>query len=144
MGSKLRYAEGTGVPVERSKAELDRLLSKHGATQRGVLVDDGASVGRALVMFTLDGRQYRIDVPLPTRKEFPDGRQREQRTRERWRALILMVKAKLELCALGVSTVEREFLADLVLPDGKRLHAALINGIRKAYETGQMPPLLPE
>jgi len=137
-----RYAEGTGVPVERSKAELERLLTRHGASQRGIMEDD--AIGRAIVMFTLEGRQYRIDVPLPTRKEFPEQRRREQRTRERWRALILMVKAKLELCALGVSTVEREFLADLVLPDGQRLHAALINGIRKAYETGSMPPLLPE
>jgi len=142
MAKHSRYAEGTEVPVERSKAELDRILSKHGAGQRGILDDDVA--GRAIVMFALEGRQYRIDVPLPSKKEFRAERQHEQRVRERWRALILMVKAKLELCALGVSTVEREFLADLVLPDGQRVHAALMTGIRKAYETGTMPPLLPE
>ena len=140
--TKARYAEGTEVPIERSKEELQRLLTKHGASQRGVMEDD--AIGRALVMFTLEARQYRMDVPLPSPKEHPDPRQREQRTKERWRAIVLMVKAKLELCALGVSTIEREFLADLVLPDGQRVHTALMKGIRKAYETGEMPPLLPE
>lgn len=41
------YAAGTTVPVERSRAELDKILAKHGATQRGVVQDDEA--GRAAV-----------------------------------------------------------------------------------------------
>jgi hypothetical protein len=151
------YAEGTEVSVERSKAELEGLLSKHGATQRGVLSDDDE--GRAVVMFTLKSRQYRLNVPLPkfeafARKYDRHGRwsprnaeqQRvafEQGCRERWRAVVLVIKAKLELVSLGVTTVEREFLADLVLPDGRRVHDALEEGIRTAYATGQMPPLLP-
>ena len=36
----MTFAEGTSVPVERSKAELDGLLAKHGASQRAMGSDD--------------------------------------------------------------------------------------------------------
>lgn len=32
--STRRYAQNTQVPVDRSRAELESLLQKHGATQR--------------------------------------------------------------------------------------------------------------
>lgn len=66
----------------------------------------------------------------------------DQVARERWRALVLLVKAKLELVALGISTVEREFLADIALPDGRTVHEAMRELLQRAYETGDMPPLL--
>ena len=154
----MTYAAGTTVSVDRSKNELDAILGKHKATQRGVMTDDDA--GMALVVFTLDARQYRLEVPLPKRGDFatkparhrygypikltPERQRKahDQACRERWRAVVLLVKAKLELVAIGVSTVEREFLADLVLPNGARVHAALFDGIKRAYETGTMTPLL--
>jgi hypothetical protein len=105
------YAQGTDVSVAKSKAEVDALLGKHGATQRGVMNDDEKSL--ASILFALAGRCYRIDVPLP--------KSGEQEQRERWRAVVLMVKAKLELVAIGASSVEREFLADLIMADGHKL-----------------------
>lgn len=156
------FAEGTEVPVEKSRAEIDGLLGKHGATQRVLAMDDER--GLAIVAFTLKARQYRLELPIPTKEDVwpkagkePQGwhttfdsarqnawvdKQREQRTRERWRALVLLLKGKLEIVRLGFSTVEREFLADLVLPNGERMHAALEDKIESAYQTGGMPPLL--
>lgn len=170
----MTYAAGTSVSVEKSKFELDTLLKKHGASQRAFADDDTG--GRAVVVFTLSGRQYRLEVPLPRRDDFKprtygDGgkllpkEQRvdeprgwrawgatsrdawvqsryEQATRERWRAVLLLVKAKLEIVALGLSSVEKEFLADLVLSDGRRVHDALKAPIESMYATGKMPPLL--
>ena len=40
----MTYASGTSVPVERSRAELETLLAKHGADQRGIATDDTRGV----------------------------------------------------------------------------------------------------
>jgi hypothetical protein len=46
----------------------------------------------------------------------PSRAQWDQAYRERWRWLVLLTKAKLEIVRVGVSTCEREFFADLLLP----------------------------
>lgn len=151
----MTYAENTSVSVEKSRAELDTLLKKHGASQR-VFGDDDVN-GRAVICFSLGGRQYRLEVPLPKREEFAKVKRRgwmvsrslseqlhahEQACRSRWRAVVLITKAKLEFAAMGVSTIEREFLADLVLADGQTVHAAVTTGISEQYLTGKPIALL--
>ena len=42
----------------------------------------------------------------------------EQEVRRRWRALLLVIKAKLEAVESGISTMDSEFLAFVVLPSG--------------------------
>ncbi|WP_437958551.1 hypothetical protein WME76_02075 [Sorangium sp. So ce119] len=152
MGLTMAYAKGTEVSVERSKAELDGLLSRAGATQRGVVQDDVA--GTETVVFAMAGRHVRLALPLPKlasvvvrsrgRRSWEEARRRawEQQCRERWRAMVLLVKAKLETIALGLSTVEREFLADLYLPDGSTVGEALRPQLEEAYRSGSMPKLL--
>lgn len=156
----MTFAAGTSVAVEKTRAELDRLLSKHGAQQRIMGTDDVAGV--AFAAFTLDRRQIRVRAPLPKREQVAaaaqltrgwyikgDAKQAEwiakeleQRQRSRWRALLLLTKAKLEAVELGISTIDREFLADIALPDGRNVHQALAADLEKAYLTGTMPPLL--
>ena len=146
------YAFGTTVPVEKSRAEIERLLAKHGAAQLGIISD--AEQGLAAVLFTIARRQVRLRVPLPRLSEVKasteNGELRgdpvlrwEQLSRERWRAVLLLVRAKLELVELGISTIEREFLADIALPDGQTVGEALHPRLEEAYSTGRMPPLLP-
>jgi len=162
------FAENTSVSVERTKVELDLLLQKHGATQRAMGHDD--EKGRAVVVFSLGGRQIRMQIPLPRREEFPPVDKRDwdtklktprgwnylstakrtewvaaqfdQKARTRWRCMLLIVKAKLELIELKMSTVDREFLADISLPDGQTVGEWLKPGIEAAYVGGHMPPLL--
>lgn len=150
----MSYADGTSVSVERSRAELDALLSKHGASQRLIGSDD--EQGFAFAVFRLAGRQVRLRVPVPKlgdydsiiraapRRTIAETRHRawEQACRERWRALVLLTKAKLEAIALGVSTVEREFLADTFLPDGRTVYEAIAADVERSYLDGKMPPLL--
>lgn len=135
------------------------MLQKHGAGQRYFGSDDEA--GYALVGFSLDGRQIKIVIPMPKLEDIPerkdtrglrgaskaDARRRdyEQATRERWRLFVLMVKAKLEYIAIGASTVEREFLADVMLLNGKTVSSVLggeKGELARMYETGKMPKLL--
>jgi hypothetical protein len=153
------FAEHTTVSVEKSKAELDALLKRAGAAQRVIGDDDAA--GTACAGFTIgkdgDRRMVRITLPLPKASAFArvsvrgkvrdatpeeQARAHEQACRARWRCMVLLVKAKLEAVALGVSTLEREFLADVYLPSGETVGQVLSPKLAIAYETGTFPPML--
>jgi hypothetical protein len=66
----------------------------------------------------------------------------EQVCRTRWRCMLLICKAKLELIEMKLSDVEREFLADITLPDGRSVAELLKPQIAQAYLDGGMPRLL--
>lgn len=125
-----RYAERTKVPIERSRDEIERVLKRYGADQFMYGWRDGA----ALIAFRAQGRQIRFVLPTP---DDP------QEARQRWRALVLVIKAKLEAVESGIVTFEDEFLAHIVLPDGQRVGEWLEPRLALAYESGKMPPLLP-
>ncbi|MEQ8770354.1 MAG: hypothetical protein RIB60_07585 [Phycisphaerales bacterium] len=152
-----RYASNTSVPIAKSKAEIETMLVKYGATGVGYATDGD----RAGVMFRVThegmGLSVRIMLDLPSRdsKEFmftPARRYRrneeeqykawEQACRSRWRALTLVIKAKLEAIECGISTIEREFLPDVLLPDGSTV-GHFIEENREALLIAGSRPLLP-
>jgi len=67
----------------------------------------------------------------------------EQACRQRWRALALVIKAKLEAVGSGISVFEEEFLANIVMPDGSTFGAYALPQIEHIYETRELPALLP-
>lgn len=139
MAAKVRrYAQDTRVSVGDSRTELEHLLRRAGAAQTVM----GGDTDRNFIMvgFTLDARQFRIQASTDRPSRRCDGAQLE---REAWRALVLIVKAKLEVVAMGSSTVEQEFLANLVLPNGRTVADDVLPKIEHAYQTGTMPALLP-
>lgn len=133
-----RYAQDTEVPVSRSQEELKSLLRRAGAGQ--VLMFDDMESKRILCGFTLAGRQFRIKASTerPSRRCVV-----EQLEREAWRAMLLIVKAKLEVVAMGNSTIEEEFMANLMLPSGETLAEHALPLVQQAYDSGVMPKLLP-
>jgi hypothetical protein len=133
-----RYAEGTDVPVSKTRGEIETLLVKHGAAQLLSGTDRTSRTG--FVGFTLHGRQYRI--PLLARHD--SLRDADQVEREQWRALLLVLKGKLEFIASGHSTTEVEFLAHTVLPSGRTVGDEIAPRLAEAYDTGQVRALLPE
>lgn len=150
----MSYAEKTSVPVERSRAEIEGLLRKYGADQ----FVSGWEEGRAMVGFRCQGRFIRFLLAFPSvddamfrpkrRSRFRSGAQaqvlrHEAEMRRRWRALALVIKAKLEAVETGITTFENEFLAHIVMPDGKTIGQHVTPTIAAAYESGRMPPLLP-
>ncbi|GAG36103.1 unnamed protein product [marine sediment metagenome] len=64
-------------------------------------------------------------------------------SRQKWRALSLVIKAKLEAVESGISIFEEEFLAHIVLPDGRTIGDFMIPQIKTIYSSGKMPKLLP-
>ncbi len=76
----MAYAEHTTVSVERSRAEIERLLYNHGSQQSQVSLD--YEYGNARVEFRLENRVVRFDVPLPKAgdDEFQTGARGRSRT----------------------------------------------------------------
>jgi len=56
----------------------------------------------------------------------------------------LVIKAKLEAVESGISVFEDEFMANIVMPDGRTVSEHVRPRIATAYESGEMPPLLPD
>lgn len=149
----MAYAESTSVSSEKSRAEIDRVIGRYGAEQFAY----GWDQGRAMVGFKMHNRQIRFILPLPDRnsrefKQTPTGRGRtsaaaeaayEQAVRQKWRALALVIKAKLEAVESGIVTFEQEFLANIVLPNGQTVGEWTAPQIEGVYATHDMPALLP-
>lgn len=123
------YAKTTKVPVRQSRDEIEKTLTRYGADQFAY----GWSGAKATIAFRADGRFVRFTVAIP---ESP------QEERQRWRALLLVIKAKLEAVDSGIATFEEEFLAHILLPSGRTVGDEVAPAIETAYETGESPPLL--
>jgi hypothetical protein len=149
-----RYAQGTDVSSDKSRSEIERTLARYGADQFFYGWQDGA----ATIGFRMHDRRVQFILPLPdrssdefaltpsrkwARSDVERDRAYEQAVRQKWRALALVVKAKLEAVESGITTFEEEFLAHIVLPSGQRVGAWMIPQVTRAYELGTMPPLLP-
>jgi len=144
------YAQGTEVSVGRSQDELRQVLCKNGAD--GIAIAESAEVGRC--EFMARDRRIRFDVPMPTAADVAKTARGQNRSpsqrvaavaaeeRRRWRALLLVVKAKLEAVESGIVTFEDEFLAQTVLPDGSTVAQQVQEPIARAYIEGHVRPLL--
>lgn len=149
----MSYAQNTSVSTDKSRAEIERTLQRYGADQFMY----GWDADKAVVGFRMQGRQIRFLLPMPDKndREFthtPTGKGRssdgaykewEQACRQKWRALSLVIKAKLEAVESGIAIFEDEFMANIVLPNGGTVSQFMLPQIKDAYETGQMPTLLP-
>lgn len=144
----MKYAAKTTVSCDKSKQEIEIILRKYKADRFGYGCDPcGATIG-----FSLNGKMFRFRLPLPdiNSKEFKWTANRrltsnkqavarwEQVCRQRWRALCLVIKAKLEAVESGISTLEEEFLANIVMPDGRTVGGSVMPEIEDAYKTGNM------
>lgn len=149
-----RYADSTTVTSDKSRAEIERTLSRYGAT--GFMY--GWQPATAVVAFEMRGRRVKFTLPLPDKssREFTHAPRRhterkpaqieaayEQSVRQRWRALALVIKAKLEAVETGIAEFEEEFLAHIVLPNGQTVGSWMLPQVALAYAKGDMPPLLP-
>ena len=103
-----RFAETTKVPIERTKVELEKLLRGHGA--KGFV--SGWDEHSDRVEFLYEGKHIRFTLP----REVVTRSRQEQFDRSRWRALLLVVKAKLEAVKSGIAVFEQEFLGFIVVP----------------------------
>lgn len=147
----MTYASQTTVTQDRSKAEIERTLMRFGASE----FTYGVSSQRAMafVSFIYGNRMFKITVKLPNPKDYEtteSGRRRrnleaghkawEQACRQRWRALLLYIKATIEAIEIGIISFEEAFLSQLVLSDHTTVSESIIPRI---LESGSLPKQLP-
>ena len=153
----MKYAKQTTVSSEKSQAEIRTILNRYGASKFGYLEEED----RAAIMFEIHNRRIRFILPMPSRterqfthsahkQEYDQRRlsidaqheRYEQAIRQRWRALTLAIKAKLEAVESGIATFEEEFMAYVLLPSGQTVGEWMQPQIEASYESGRMPPLM--
>lgn len=149
----MTYAKGTEVSVEKTVAEIRKTIQRYKATGFGQFEDRSG----AAITFEMAHRRVLFRLPLPSQddKQFiRDGRNSvrtpakryeawERACREKWRGLLLCIKAKLESVEAGIETFEDAFLAHIVRPDGTLVGDVVKKQIAHEYETQTMQPLLP-
>jgi hypothetical protein len=149
-----RYASTTEVSVERSRAEIEETLRRYGATS----FHSGWEEDRAMIGFRIHGLFVRFVLPFPIRtdrrfthkkvrgydqkmSDLQSQRAYEQEMRSRWRALLLVIKAKLEATECKISSIEQEFLAFIVMPNQMTVGEWLADSIPQ-IKAGEMPKLM--
>lgn len=153
----MTYAKNTTVSTEKSEAEIKRNLRKHGADQIGIMQGDEG----AMVMFRMRGRTYRFALRLPDQddQEFTHYRHSsgsmvargadtaqkywEQACRSHWRALNLVIKAKLEAVDAGIVTFEDEFMPHAMINPKQTLGEIMKPQLEAYYSEGLPPAGLP-
>lgn len=147
-----QYAKNTSVSSELSRLEIEKILIKYGAENFAY----ATTSGKAMIGFSMFNRQVKFILPLPEKSEFAltaTGRTRtensqyeawEQACRQRWRALKLVIQAKLEAVECGISVFEDEFMSNIVLPGGQTVGDFMKPQIEAAYVSGKVPALLPK
>lgn len=140
-----QYAAKTDVSSIQSRADIERVLARYGASDFGYMT----SPGKAMVAFSFEGKNIRFTMPLPDRNSTEFTRHSrgsrtasaaealyEQAIRQKWRALLLVTKAKLEAVESGISTFEQEFMAHIVLPSGKTVGEEIMPAVNNAIRVG--------
>lgn len=149
----MRYAQNTTVPVDRSRAEIERTLLRFGASK----FQYGWDGDHAVITFALHDRVIRFTLPLPDRNDpkftKTAGGRRDRSTaaaaaaweaaqRQKFRALALSIKSKLVAVDEQISEFEDEFLAHIVVPGGHTVGQMVRPQISAAYASKTAPKIL--
>lgn len=153
----MTYARGTTVSTEQTRTEIERTIDRYGAAGFSY----GRSDTRVIIQFEAHQRVVRFTLPLPAiddplvckrrRGKHSEivphaqrAKRRDQIIRERWRALHLAIKAKLETVESGIAQFEEEFFAHIVDPVSQRTVYELVSpSIEIAYSANPKPIGLP-
>jgi hypothetical protein len=136
-----RYAQGTPVTVASSRGEITGILAKHGVERMGWQTGPEGDE----LLFETAGHHFRFQILKPTQqglweqwkadgksalalKYLPNEDQVEAEWRRRWRANVLLLKAKLEFIASGDTTIERELLPYMLTAGGQTVGELVVAG----------------
>lgn len=130
------YAATTTVSVSKTKVAIEEMLRQHGASEFA----SGWNPTHDQMQFRLFDRTIRFVLPRPdpTARRFTHDKRgfrrspgalakfTDQADRQRWRALYLVIRAKLEAVESGIAVFEQEFLAFVVMGNGLTVGDVLV------------------
>lgn len=119
----------TTVPYERTKGEIERLLKSYGVKGiRWTSMEGRDDLLEFLVEATIRGTRKQIGIRVNPPHIFIDVRKgygktvHKENIDQEYRLLYHWIKSKIEAVVWGLSTIEREFLSEIMLqlPNGKQ------------------------
>ncbi len=149
----MRYAENTKTNVDASRNEIEKTLKRYGAKSFAYATQNN----KALIMFEFNCKRIRFILNLPdinerrfthtpargTRRSADAQYQEwEQACRQKWRALLLVIKAKLEAVDSGISIFEEEFMANIILPNNQTVGEYILPQVDSCYISNALPPMI--
>lgn len=137
-----RYAEGTEVSLEQSQREIETLLRRYGASKFAINYETEE------IIFEIHGVAGKVSIRKPnindrdiqkTKTGLQRNRQDierayEQKKRQRWRVMLLLLKAALEAVECGVMSVEEALLPHLILRNGQKISEAYLASVSSKIE----------
>lgn len=148
-----QYAKQTQVSIATSKAEIEHLVERYGATGYGSMWEGDKSA----IVFQAKNRRVKFMLHMPREddKKYerdsrgyrrPKGQNKkvwQQECRSLWRSLVLCIKAKLEAVDSEITTFDDEFMAHIVDPlSGCTIGEQMRPQIEAAYDRGEPMKLL--
>jgi len=128
------YAKGTKVSVAKTRIEIEAMLDKFGATSRST----AQTPGWAIIYFEARGWRVRIRIELPAAGSSRSAERLAQETREAWRQLLLVLKAKLVAIDNRAETFEQSFMAHILDAQDVTLGERLIPKLVEARDSGRL------
>jgi hypothetical protein len=143
-----RYARNTRVDFRKSIMDIEKELTRFGASKFAYIRGDLSTA----ILFEYHGKAIRMQLELPNMSddEFkltPTGRKTstenqikkwEQGIKQRWRALLLLVKAKLVSIEDGISSFEVEFLPYIVTSNRKTIAENIVPNLDKVNNSNML------
>lgn len=137
----MAYAVDTKVSVGQTQGEIRVMVNKAGAEMFAIMEENA----RVQLAFRMKDRNVRFSLPMQPRppNERPiDANRREKVARSRWRALMLVIKAKLESVESGIETFEEAFLSQVQMPSGRTVYEEMKEPLALRYKNNSNIPLL--
>lgn len=126
------YAQRTGVPVDRSRAEIEHNLDRFGAEGFGYRRVPGLET----LEFSYQGKVVLLRMGMPVPDDPPERRRR-------WRVMSMTVKALLVAVDEGLITFEEAFLAHFQVGPGRTVGDELVPELDRAVAERRLPTMLP-
>ena len=136
--SPTRYAADTTVSVDRSRGELEKLLTRFGVEGFAYAWEGGQET----IGFVYAGKRVRMSIPLPKRESYRTEESWAKERRRRLRVLVLAVKALLVAVDDGLVGFEEAFLSWFVTPSGRTVGDLVVPQLEEASRRGVLPPLM--
>lgn len=135
MNQSGKYAKSTKVSIQRTILEIQKTLMRFGADTFAFIEQRDCTV----IGFRCHNRNVRINVNYPAEPEGSSLKIKwKQGKRQKFRALLLVIKAKLVAVEEGVASFETEFLPYLVTSNGATIAEKIIPELDDFSSSGDM------
>lgn len=161
MAAPRAFANESSVPVDRTRAEINRLLTEWKCSSIGWtdhLAEQTVAVEFVWLREEKDEKGFvtgnfcyrvRFSIGIPKRRDKRRGEwgqpplltenEKAQAWRSAHRLLLLKLKADLNAAAAGLAKAEEIFLPWMVGPDGKTVSDVLMPRLRETYSVPALP-----